>query len=108
LSLADDEETRSVWNHNFELVYNVVLTGNSLQTQLVIKNTGSENFEFTSLLHTYFGVEAIKNVKVYDLNNLEFIDKVTKLSSQRFKSVICYVSFCYRSKAVLEIEKHVM
>ena len=33
-------------------------------------------FDFTCLLHTYFGVEDISKVEVFGLKGLEYIDKV--------------------------------
>lgn len=76
LNLVDDQETRKLWNHGFELVYNVTLSLNKLTTRLEIKNTGDNEFDFTALLHTYFRVNDIAAVKVYDLAGLNYLDKV--------------------------------
>lgn len=40
LSLEDDEETRAIWNHHFELEYEIILGTKSLETNLIVKNTG--------------------------------------------------------------------
>lgn len=98
LSLVDDEETRKQWDYKFELVYQIILKKGSLTTDLKVYNTGqsfrnnlffciiffynwisylgSKQFDFTTLLHTYFQVDNIYNVKVKDLNGFEFVDKV--------------------------------
>jgi glucose-6-phosphate 1-epimerase len=79
LSLKDDDETKQLWNHSFELLYKVTLTRQNLQTDLSVINTGSDDFDFTSLLHTYFRVEDINNVKIHSFQNLEYFDKVEML-----------------------------
>ena len=40
MSLKDDEETRAMWNHSFELTYNITMKRNELSTHLSISNTG--------------------------------------------------------------------
>lgn len=76
LGLVDDEETRAWWDYKFELIYHVTLTKNTLKTLLTVKNTNADkDFDFTGLLHTYFRVDDIQNVKIYNLSGLEFKDK---------------------------------
>jgi glucose-6-phosphate 1-epimerase len=41
---------KELWNYKFYLIYNVTLENNKLITELVIKNTCIESFEFTTLL----------------------------------------------------------
>ena len=51
-SLVDDEETRQLWNHNFELAFRVVLTTNNLNIQLEVSNIGKKFFSvFVSWLN---------------------------------------------------------
>lgn len=97
LSLLDDEETRKMWDFKFELVYEIVLSKDSLVNNLTVKNLGrlkrilfflkvffkhsffflaSDEFDFTSLLHTYFKIDDINKVKIENLNGLTFVDKV--------------------------------
>ncbi|CAF0891003.1 unnamed protein product [Brachionus calyciflorus] len=76
LSLTDDEETRLLWDFKFELIYEVTLTKKSLKTNLTIKNLGSVEFDFTTLLHTYFRVDDISNVRVQNFVGLNYVDKV--------------------------------
>ncbi|KAJ3296734.1 hypothetical protein HK104_001295 [Borealophlyctis nickersoniae] len=70
------ENLRSLWPHEFKLVYSVTLAANTLKTTLEIQNTGTESWEFTSLLHTYFKVQEIATVGVVGLTGASFLDKV--------------------------------
>jgi len=50
------EESRKAWPYEFGLVYSVTLTKTSLQTQLQVRNEGTQNFEFQVLMHTYLNI----------------------------------------------------
>lgn len=76
LGLVDDEETRKLWNYEFELNYKITLKQGYLKTELIVQNNSVTQFDFTSLLHTYFKLDSINNAKVYGLNNLSYLDKV--------------------------------
>ena len=43
---------------------------------MIIGTKGTEAFDFTSLLHTYFRVSNIANVKLEGLQGVEYKDKV--------------------------------
>ena len=62
--------------HSFTLTLTVSLTASSLSQQLVIHNTGSDSFDFTTLLHTYLRISDISAAKVHGLSGLQYIDKV--------------------------------
>lgn len=47
----------SKWGYQFGLTYSVTLSSEDLETSLVVRNTGSRNYEFQVLFHTYFKVE---------------------------------------------------
>ena len=47
----------SKWDYQFGLTYSVTLSSEDLETSLVVRNTGSRNYEFQVLFHTYFKVE---------------------------------------------------
>ena len=84
--LRDNEWTRSLWNHRFEILYTVVLTLSSIRMEMTIKNLNymvdCENrnkcntFEFTNCLHTYFRTADIRNCLIKGLQNRNYIDKV--------------------------------
>jgi glucose-6-phosphate 1-epimerase len=87
------EETKALWPHEFGLIYSVTLGKDSLITTLVVRNEGSEAWEFKTLLHTYFKIRVISppsrkddaNTSLQDISSLsvagleksEYIDKVT-------------------------------
>lgn len=45
------------WNYQFSLVYSVTLNQDSLETSLVIRNTGPVNYDFQVLFHTYLAID---------------------------------------------------
>lgn len=47
----------SQWDYQFGLTYSVTLSSEDLETSLVVRNTGSRNYEFQVLFHSYFKVE---------------------------------------------------
>jgi len=76
LSLIDDEETRKLWDFKFELNYQIVLKKNSLKIELSVLNRGEKEFDFTSLLHTYFKLDDVNNAKLYGFSNHHYTDKL--------------------------------
>ncbi len=54
--LVDDEDTRAIWPHSFELTLQATAIGSRLDLELVARNTGSEPWSFTAALHSYFTV----------------------------------------------------
>ncbi len=75
LGIRDDEETRKIWNHSFDLELQVVL-GRTLVMRLVSRNTGSQSMTLTEGLHTYFNVGDIANTEVTGLARTLYLDKV--------------------------------
>lgn len=51
------EDFQKAWSYEFELVYSVILSGASLETQLQVNNKSSKSFEFQVLTHTYLRIE---------------------------------------------------
>ncbi|KAJ1936148.1 hypothetical protein FBU59_005149, partial [Linderina macrospora] len=89
--LTDSEETRaSKWPHKFSIIYTVDLTATTLSTILQFENTGQSEYEFTSLLHTYFRVPDIKDTVVEGLKNVAYADKVlgTESVEQRDQVIV--------------------
>ncbi|XP_033107419.1 putative glucose-6-phosphate 1-epimerase [Anneissia japonica] len=81
-TLTDTEETRKIWNYNFCVTYTILLRNKEFETRLQVENSGSDEFEFTTLLHTYFSVPDINKTTISGLQGLQFIDKVCE--SQKF------------------------
>ncbi|KAL4913232.1 class II aldolase/adducin N-terminal [Aspergillus aurantiobrunneus] len=75
-------EFRSKWPYEFGLVYSVTLSPEGLGTSLQVTNQGTESFEFQVLLHTYFGVEDISNIRIKSLNGKSYLDKTQNGAEQ--------------------------
>lgn len=76
--LEGNEQTLTMWKHRFQLIYTVELRSSELKTSLTISNTGSEPFDFTTLLHTYFRVSDINECSVTGFKACTYNDKVAK------------------------------
>lgn len=77
-TLHDDEQTRALWPHSFELRYTVRI-GQVLQLSLEVKNTSDAPFSFEEALHTYFFVDSVQDVTVTGLDGAEYYDKTDGL-----------------------------
>ena len=75
MRLVDTDETKEIWNYSFDLAI-AITVGKELTIDLLTKNTGSESFEITQALHTYFKIGDIKQVSVLGLADKAYIDKV--------------------------------
>lgn len=74
LGIKDDESTRAIWDHAFDLEL-IVTVGAALKMELVTRNTGTEPFTFTDGLHTYFRVGDIHETRVHGLEGTAYLDK---------------------------------
>jgi len=74
LGLADDEDTRAIWPHAFDLQLTVTV-GPTLRVALLARNTGSETFVCGGALHSYFGVGDVTSITIDGLDGCEYIDK---------------------------------
>ncbi|KAI3432413.1 hypothetical protein D9Q98_003967 [Chlorella vulgaris] len=81
LVLRDNEYTRKMWPHAFEVAYSVSLHGELLQADMRVQNTGDKPFEFTAALHSYIEVSDVAEAKVRGLKGLEYLDKVADPSN---------------------------
>lgn len=54
--LVDDESTRAIWPHVFELVLTARAQGQALDLEITVRNTGDVAWTFTAALHSYFTV----------------------------------------------------
>jgi glucose-6-phosphate 1-epimerase len=75
LGIKDDESTRAIWNHAFDLEL-IVTVGAALKIELVTRNTGTSPFTITDALHTYLRVGDIHQTQVTGLENTSYLDKV--------------------------------
>ncbi|KAL8703779.1 MAG: hypothetical protein Q9201_003044 [Fulgogasparrea decipioides] len=63
------------WNYGFNLTYSVTLSQDNLETSLVVRNTGSSNYDFQVLFHTYLAVDDIAATMISGLEEAAFKDK---------------------------------
>jgi glucose-6-phosphate 1-epimerase len=75
MGLADSDETREIWPHNFKLSIEITV-GDSLKVALITHNTGNESVTISQALHTYFYVGDISKVQVLGLDGTEYLDKL--------------------------------
>lgn len=66
LSMSDSAESRLQFPYNFKLDLHITFSGASLNTALLVTNTGGEAFSFTCALHTYLAAE-VKQVSINGL-----------------------------------------
>lgn len=79
LRLADDDATRALWPHRFELEL-AVTVGRSLDVALGIRNTGDAPFTSGGALHSYFAVADVTQVAIEGLDGRPYVDKVDRLA----------------------------
>lgn len=64
LELTDNEETRAMWPHGFKIEFEVALEDGQLTTKMTVENTGSDDFFFTTGLHSYYNVSDVNTCAV--------------------------------------------
>jgi D-hexose-6-phosphate mutarotase len=82
LGLEDDEVTRAVWPHAFQLRYHVSV-GETLGLSFEVTSASSQPFQFEDALHTYLAVGDVRAVAVTGLENTTYVDKVDFMSRKR-------------------------
>ena len=81
LGLNDDDATRVLWPHPFDLELTVRL-GTSLRVGLLSRNPGDLAFVLTQALHSYFSVGDIARTRVTGLEGARYLDKVDAFKSK--------------------------
>ncbi|KAI4105029.1 MAG: hypothetical protein LQ339_003646 [Xanthoria mediterranea] len=74
--LSNSMLSDSKWDYEFNLTYSVTLSQDSLETSLAVRNTGTSNYEFQVLFHTYLAIDSITETTVSGLEKAAFKDKV--------------------------------
>lgn len=69
LATRDDEQTRSLWPHEFSAELEVTLR-DTLQVAMRVHNPSAETFTFEQALHTYFAVGDIQTASVRGLEGV--------------------------------------
>lgn len=75
LETATTPADASLWPHHAEARLRLV-AGATLRLELTTRNTGSEAFELTQALHSYFRVSDIAQVEVCGFEGLDYLDKL--------------------------------
>jgi glucose-6-phosphate 1-epimerase len=78
LVLSDTKETRSMWDHRFSLALSVNV-GSQMKISLEVTNTGGHAFDFSTALHTYYAVGALKGTSVDGLDGTKGVDRLTNI-----------------------------
>ncbi|XP_065910494.1 uncharacterized protein [Dysidea avara] len=99
--LCDNEDTRKMWNHKFQVDYRIILWKNKLQFSLQVDNKGDQPFTFTTLLHTYFRLPDVSKTTISGLSNLEYIDKVANGERKTEQSGLLTVN-CFTDRVYLK------
>jgi glucose-6-phosphate 1-epimerase len=76
LRLRDDDATRAIWPHAFELELSVRVGGRTLDIELACENTGDAALQFTAALHTYLRVADLDAASVEGLSGLRYFDSI--------------------------------
>ncbi len=74
LGLADDDSTRALWPHRYNLRLEVTV-GSHLRVELITLNREDRPFTITQALHTYFKVGDATRARVLGLEGCRYIDK---------------------------------
>lgn len=80
LKLEPKEDMRSLFPHDFELEYEILLC-ERLKVRLTTRNMGSENFNISQALHSYFSVGDIDSVRLDGLEQIAYIDQLQPSTS---------------------------
>ena len=64
LALRPSDYSKAMWDKEFECLFTVTVTDSSLDTKMVVKNLGSESFDFQAALHSYFDISKISDISI--------------------------------------------
>lgn len=102
-SLQDDESTRSIWKHRFEVLYRVTLRKAQLDLELSVENKGEDAFDFTALLHPFWLMKDVRQSKLSGCRDVIYSDKTKDFSEQReereYVTVTQWTDNIYKSTA---------
>lgn len=71
--LRSDDDTKSLWPHDFELRFTVILSM-KLNLELTTINTGKERFHFTDAFHPYFLIRDPAEISVKGVDGCAYWD----------------------------------
>ena len=77
LRFEDDNSTRAIWPHAFNLELQISVRAGTLAIALSCENRGDMAFTFSAALHTYLRVEALAATRVHGLAGLQYENAVS-------------------------------
>jgi glucose-6-phosphate 1-epimerase len=83
LRLGDDEATRAIWPHAFEAELSFSLSGQQLDVELAVTNTGDASFDFCAALHAYLAVGDLQRTQLGGLLGARYTDSLTGQQQQQ-------------------------
>ena len=83
LRLGDDEATRAIWPHAFAAELSFSLSGQQLDVELAITNSGDTPFNFCAALHSYLRVNDLQRSHLGGLLGARYTDSLTGHSQQQ-------------------------
>eukprot|EP00808_Paulinella_micropora_P006418 g77457.t1 len=86
LVLTPNEYTRKIWDYDFECVYEITLKKSQVVTKLLVVNTDSKPWEFTTLLHTYWRVDNVHHATIGGLQGLTYVDRMDGAKEKKEES----------------------
>lgn len=76
LALGDNDFSRSIWPHAFDLRLRVTLAPGQLDLTLEVENLGTDALEFAAALHSYFAVSDLQVTQLHGLQGAPQWDAV--------------------------------
>ena len=95
MGLVDTPETRAIWDYSFDLAI-AITVGDSLNIELITRNTGDTAFKITQALHSYFQIGDITKVQVLGLDGKSYIDKVDGGKQKTQTGTVAFTQECDR------------
>lgn len=81
LRLEDDDATWSVWPQGFRVELSVLVSGDRLDLELEVENTGHAPFAFTGALHSYLRVAEVEHCRLHGLQGHTYKDALANGAS---------------------------
>ncbi|TDH70452.1 hypothetical protein CCR75_000387 [Bremia lactucae] len=89
-SLDISTKMKTMYPHDFGLLYEVKLYANALTTAFHVENKSEGEMDFQALLHTYLSADSVcdQGVEVEGLQNITYHDKVANAEKKETRAVL--------------------
>ncbi|MEX8518747.1 MAG: D-hexose-6-phosphate mutarotase [Leptothrix sp. (in: b-proteobacteria)] len=92
LHLTDDDSTRAIWPHAFELELTVSVNGKQLDMELSVLNTGATPIEFQAALHTYLRTQNVLKAQLEGLQGIDYHNSLRGDDNRQWTDVLTVVT----------------